>query len=147
MEIENKKNKTDAFGLVSMICGSLSLLCAFVPCIGVFALPMALVAVVFGTISIVNAKRDGNKFGMALSGVITSVISIIISILWIILITFFANNDFHGDIKNITIESFEYSGTVDNGSYVDFDKQDTTLNRLKLQLEAMDSTINESIDY
>ncbi len=72
-------NGNIGFSIASMVCGILSLTCC---CLTFFSLILAIVAIVFGVISL-NSKYDGR--GMAIAGIITGGIGIVVWLFVIIL--------------------------------------------------------------
>lgn len=72
-ELESKKG----FAITSLVLGIISLLCC---CIGILW-PLAIVAIIFGVISLVQKK--GGK-GMAIGGIITGAVSFVLSLLMFI---------------------------------------------------------------
>lgn len=90
---EPKKNNGLAIG--SMVCGIVSML---ISCIFYIALPVAVVGLILGIISLRNKK--GGK-GMAIAGIITSCITLLFCILIIIGVgALMGNEDFMNSVLN-----------------------------------------------
>lgn len=70
------------FAVVALVLGVVAILSAFVPFIGmIIALPSGLAAVVLGFVARGRARELGGR-GLAITGVITGAIGIIVSLLW-----------------------------------------------------------------
>lgn len=108
--MEEKKNKEDitekrqsALGITSMILGIIAIIISFVPFLNIISLPTAIIAIVFGIITVI---RTSVKKAFAISGIILSVLAIVIAFS----ITIFAINmlDKSGkELDRIAKESLE----------------------------------------
>ena len=81
--MEEKKNKEDitekrqsALGITSMILGIIAIIISFVPFLNIISLPTAIIAIVFGIITVI---RTSVKKAFAISGIILSVLAIVIA--------------------------------------------------------------------
>ena len=70
-------------GIAGLVLGILSLILSFVPCIGMYAILPGLVALVLSIVSMIQAKKGGASNGLAIGGLICSIIAIAIAIWWI----------------------------------------------------------------
>lgn len=108
--MEEKKNKEDitekrqsALGVTSLVLGIIAIVIAFIPFLNIISLPTAVVAIVFGIITVI---RISVKKAFAISGIILSVLAIVIAFS----ITIFAINmlDKSGkELDRIAKESLE----------------------------------------
>lgn len=108
--MEEKKNKEDitekrqsALGVTSLVLGIIAIIIAFIPFLNIISLPTAVVAIVFGIITVI---RISVKKAFAISGIILSVLAIVIAFS----ITIFAINmlDKSGkELDRIAKESLE----------------------------------------
>lgn len=108
--MEEKKNKEDitekrqsALGVTSLVLGIIAIIIAFIPFLNIISLPTAVVAIVFGIITVI---RTSVKKAFAISGIILSVLAIVIAFS----ITIFAINmlDKSGkELDRIAKESLE----------------------------------------
>lgn len=70
------------FGIPSLVCGVVGLVIAFIPCMGIASLPLAILAVVLGLISLGSSST-----GSGLAGLVTGLCTLAI---WAIITFFFA---------------------------------------------------------
>lgn len=100
---ENNEKRQSALGITSMILGIIAIIISFVPFLNIISLPTAVVAIVFGIITVI---RTSVKKAFAISGIILSVLAIVIAFS----ITIFAINmlDKSGkELDRIAKESLE----------------------------------------
>lgn len=100
---ENNEKRQSALGITSMILGIIAIIISFVPFLNIISLPTAVVAIVFGIITVI---RISVKKAFAISGIILSVLAIVIAFS----ITIFAINmlDKSGkELDRIAKESLE----------------------------------------
>ena len=74
-------------GIAGMILGIVAIIVSFVPCFGWWAVVLAVVGVVLSAISMTQAQKAGAPKGMAIAGLICSILAIVIGSVWIYLIT------------------------------------------------------------
>jgi hypothetical protein len=65
--------------IAAMVCGIVGLVFSFVPCLGMYAIPVTLVAVILG---VLGMKKEKGK-GMAIAGLITGIVGTLIAGYWI----------------------------------------------------------------
>ena len=80
--LPNGKN----LGIAGMILGIIAIIVSFVPCFGWWAIVLAVVGLVLSAISMTQAKKAGASKGMAIAGLICSILAIIIGTIWIFII-------------------------------------------------------------
>lgn len=100
---ENNEKRQSALGITSMILGIIAIIISFVPFLNIISLPTAIIAIVFGIITVI---RTSVKKEFAISGIILSVLAIVIAFS----ITIFAINmlDKSGkELDRIAKESLE----------------------------------------
>ena len=100
---ENNEKRQSALGITSMILGIIAIIISFVPFLNIISLPTAIIAIVFGIITVI---RISVKKAFAISGIILSVLAIVIAFS----ITIFAINmlDKSGkELDRIAKESLE----------------------------------------
>lgn len=143
METKEVKNGSTA-GTVSLICGILALLLAFVPCVGMMAIPVEAIALVFGIISIVKAGETKSPVGMAVAGLITSVIALMLSIAWIVVIGRTVSKELNPDdfVRNFK-NKFEWRIETDEEI---FEGTDSTMVRLGAILDSMNNPASVHLD-
>ena len=97
------EKRQSALGITSMILGIIAIIISFVPFLNIISLPTAIIAIVFGIITVI---RISVKKAFAISGIILSVLAIVIAFS----ITIFAINmlDKSGkELDRIAKESLE----------------------------------------
>lgn len=102
-------NNGKGLGIAGMILGILAIILSFIPCFGVWAIIFAVVGVILSAISLSQAKKAGTSKGMAIAGLICSILAIIIGSIWIFVIAK-AVNEGGGLLK----EAMEQSGAMDS---------------------------------
>jgi hypothetical protein len=119
--MEENKNKTGhGLGVAALIMGIISFVVAFIPCVGLFAMLTAIVAVVLGAIGLSQASRAEAPKGMALGGLITGVIALFIAIAQVALFAGFSDRvDFIGDKIEEIVEEIEDDvlDEIDSGDF------------------------------
>lgn len=141
MEIQENTSKNGrGFGIVAFVCGIFSVFISFVPCVGIFGIPLSVTAVVFGILSMVRARKSKEQAGMAVAGVTTGAIALIVSIAWLVVIVNTSNGNIN--VNKSWNPNFDMFFDIDGLSYdfesVDFDNRDTTLERLATVLNEME---------
>lgn len=145
MEAKENKNGSSS-GIVSLVCGILALFVAFVPCVGILAIPLEALAIVFGIISIVKANESNSAMGMAIAGVVTAIMALILSVAWIVVIGRGVNDaktNFSEDILNNFKNNFEWRIETDEEI---FEGTDSTMVRLGAILDSMNNPASVHLD-
>ena len=76
-------------GVAGMVLGILALIFGFIPLFGAFiAVPCLLVGLPLAGVSFHQNRRRGASNGMALTGMVTSVIALVVTIFWILVFWF-----------------------------------------------------------
>ena len=72
-------------GIAALILGIVGLLGSFIPCLGMYAIPLTALAVIFGAFGMRGSKdpRASAGRGMALAGIICGGIGTLIAVYWI----------------------------------------------------------------
>lgn len=100
---ENNEKRQSALGITSMILGIIAIIISFVPFLNIISLPTAIIAIVFGIITVI---RLSVRKTFAITGIILSILAIVIAFS----ITIFAINmlDKSGkELDRIAKESLE----------------------------------------
>jgi hypothetical protein len=71
-------------GIAGLIVGIISAIFSFVPCLGMWAIVPAIVGIILSAISMKQAGPGGSK-GMAIGGLVTSIIGLLIAAYWLYL--------------------------------------------------------------
>ena len=86
------ENGSRGFGIASMVLGICSIVCCLLSCLCCFvylAVPTAIVGLILGIVSI---KKGENAKGMAIAGIITSALGLVISVVIIIAVVVYLAN-------------------------------------------------------
>ena len=81
---DNKKGTSNGFGIASLICGIISILSCC--CSWIIGLPCGIAAVVLGIIQLVKYQEKGLAIGGIVTGIIGSIIAIIMGICTIVMV-------------------------------------------------------------
>lgn len=82
MEVEKKTSAGQVTGIVGIVLAAISLILAFIPCIGMVAVFPAVIAIILGIISIMQASSGYGSKGLGIGTLAVSVASIIVAALW-----------------------------------------------------------------
>lgn len=69
-------------GIIAIVLGIISILTAFIPCLGVFAIIPAVITLIFSTISIVRASNTSSPRGLSIAGFALAAAALLIATLW-----------------------------------------------------------------
>ena len=73
-------------GIAGMILGILAVVFAIIPIIGwIISIPCLLIGLPLSIIGLLQNRKRGHGYGMAMAGVVTNVVAIVVVILWIFL--------------------------------------------------------------
>ncbi|HQI88200.1 MAG TPA: hypothetical protein PLA63_02350, partial [Tenuifilum sp.] len=87
MNVEVKTTAGQAMGIVGIVLAVISLILAFIPCIGFVALLPAALALIFSIISIIQATNGYGSKGLGIGALIVSVLSIFLAVMWLTIIS------------------------------------------------------------
>jgi membrane-bound ClpP family serine protease len=73
-------------GTAGMVLGIIAIVISFIPCIGWGGIVLAIVGVILSAISLSQAGKAHAPKGMALAGLICSILAIVIGFLWVFVI-------------------------------------------------------------
>lgn len=118
-------NNGKGLGIAGMILGILAIILSFIPCFGVWAIVLAVVGVILSAVSLSQAKKANAPKGMAIAGLICSILAIIIGSIWLFVIAKAVNEG--GEMFK---EVMEKSGAMDS------------LNKAMEQLKNITDTLN-----
>ena len=105
---ENNKNPGHGMGVAALIMGIISVVVAFIPCLGLLAFFTAIVAIVLGAIGISQASCSETPKGLAIGGLVTGALALLISIAQVVFFAGFSRNfDFIGERIEEAIEDVE----------------------------------------
>lgn len=84
-------NAGKGLGIAGLIVGIVALLFSFIPCLGMWAIVPAIVGLIMSAISMKQAGAAGAPKGMAIGGLICSILGLLIALYWIYLLYFGAS--------------------------------------------------------
>lgn len=84
--VVTQPSSSSGVAVASLILGIGALFVSLGPVIGWFSIPFALVGLVLGVIGISRASRGFEGRGLAIAGVVTSVIALLVSLLWFVVL-------------------------------------------------------------
>jgi hypothetical protein len=125
---EKTRNSGQGLGVAALVLGVISFIVALIPCVGLFALFTALVAIVLGAIGLSQASRNNSPKGLMFGGLILGVVALFIAIAQIVFFSGFADRapyfeekfeDIIKDIERDVIDEFDegsFSITIDDGT-------------------------------
>lgn len=85
MEQYNNYNRQtgQTSGTIAIVLGVISLILAFTPCIGMFALIPGAITLIFSAISLMRASNTNSSRGLAIGGFALALVSMLIAVLWL----------------------------------------------------------------
>lgn len=76
-------NAGKGMGIAGLIVGIVALLFSFIPCLGMWAIVPAVVGLILSAISMKQAGAAGGSKGMAIGGLICSIVGLLIACYWL----------------------------------------------------------------
>jgi hypothetical protein len=83
-------NAGKGMGIAGLVLGILAAIFSFVPCLGMWAIVPGIIGLILSVISMKQAGAAGAPKGMAIGGLITSIVGIAIACYWIYAVYFAA---------------------------------------------------------
>jgi predicted Zn finger-like uncharacterized protein len=94
---------SNGLAIAGMVLGIVGVVLVWIPCIGqILAIVLGIVGAALSGIGLAQANKSGNGKGMALTGLITSILAILVAILYWAYIAFMVNtaaNQFQNELK------------------------------------------------
>jgi hypothetical protein len=108
--VQTSTKPSNGLGTAGFVVGLIGLVFSFIPLIGVVAWPLVILGIVFSAVGIAKANkgRASNK-GLAIAGLVVSVIGLAICILWAAVWNK-AANDVNEEAKREAVIVYEVSG-------------------------------------
>jgi len=72
-------------GIVGIVLGVISLIVAFIPCVGIVAFLPGGLAIIFSVISIVQASKGNGAKGLGIAALIVSILATLLAAAWLVL--------------------------------------------------------------
>ncbi len=125
---EKTRNSGQGLGVAALVLGVISFIVALIPCVGLFALFTALIAIVLGSIGLSQASRNKGPKGLMFGGLILGIVALFIAIAQLVFFSGFAERapyfeekieDLIKDIEREVIDEMDdgsFSITIDDGT-------------------------------
>jgi len=101
-------NAGKGMGIAGLVLGIIAAIFSFVPCLGMWAIVPGIVGVILSALAMKQAGAAGAPKGMAIGGLITSIVGIAIACYWIYVMYFAAN------VLTDAANELEKSGALDS---------------------------------
>ncbi|MCW3075739.1 MAG: hypothetical protein JWO32_348 [Bacteroidetes bacterium] len=95
-------------GIAGLVLGILAAIFSLIPCVGMWAIIPGIIGVILSALSMKQATEAGGSKGMAIGGLICSIVGIAIACYWLYVVYFAA-----GAVVN-AVEEFDKSGGMDS---------------------------------
>ena len=157
---EKTKNTGHGMGVAALIMGIISIIVAFIPCVGLLAFFTAVAAIVLGAIGISQASNANAPKGLSVGGLITGAFALLISIAQVVFFAGFSNKlDFVGDrleevfedVEKEVLEDFEsgdFRITIEDGEdkiEIEASSNKEDLREKLEKLEGVDVEVEEKV--
>lgn len=125
---DKTRNSGQGLGVAALVLGVISFIVALIPCVGLFALFTALIAIVLGSIGLSQASRNKGPKGLMFGGLILGIVALFIAIAQLVFFSGFAERapyfeekieDLIKDIEREVIDEMDdgsFSITIDDGT-------------------------------
>jgi hypothetical protein len=141
--MENKideQNNGQGFAIAGLVIGIFALLLSIIPCIGVSAILLGIIAVVFGAVALTKAKLPESPKGMGIAGITLGGIAIFVAVLWLVFVVG-SKSVFKKRFENLIEWTDEFDNIDD--TYDDFDDMDS-LDDLESALDELEGVTNDT---
>lgn len=69
-------------GVASLVLGILGLIICWIPCVGAYALVPSILGLILGAVGIANAKKTNQGKGLAIAGLVCSIVATVVAAYW-----------------------------------------------------------------
>ncbi|MFA5648856.1 MAG: hypothetical protein WC951_11180 [Bacteroidales bacterium] len=144
MEEYKKSTEGQVAGIIGIVMGIISLIAAFIPCVGIVAFVPGGIAIVFSIISIVQANRGNGAKTLGIVSLVISSIAIVIAAAWLMLfsgITTIANKAINNpeQLELLENELRDIFKDLDNQTHEIDETSKTKIDTLESQLRNLES--------
>jgi len=84
--------KMSVLGILAVLCGVMSLIVSFIPCIGSLAIGSGVIGLIMGGIGLMIAGGSNHGKGLPIAGIVLNLLSIIVAVVWIFVLTGMSGN-------------------------------------------------------
>ncbi|MBB1149977.1 MULTISPECIES: DUF4190 domain-containing protein [unclassified Myroides] len=109
---QKSESNTQVLGILALVAGIIALPSSFIPCFGLIALIVSVVAIVLGILTISSAKKHNEAKGLGIAGLVLGGISFIIILAWGAFFATAANavindlNDIQNEIESLNQDDY-----------------------------------------
>lgn len=144
MEEYKKSTEGQVAGIIGIVMGIISLIVAFIRCVGIVAFVPGGIAIVFSIISIVQANRGNGAKTLGIVSLVISSIAIVIAAAWLMLfsgITTIANKAINNpeQLELLENELRDIFKDLDNQTHEIDETSKTKIDTLESQLRNLES--------
>ena len=144
MEEYKKSTEGQVTGIIGIVMGVISLIVAFIPCVGIVAFVPGGIAIVFSIISIVQANRGNGAKALGIVSLVVSSIAVIIAAAWLMLfsgLTTIANKAINNpeQLEVLENELRDIFKDLDNQTHEIDETSKTKIDTLESQLRNLES--------
>lgn len=125
---EKNNNAGQGLGIAALILGIISFVVAFIPCVGMFAIITAGIAIVLGILGISQSSRANSPHkGLSIGGLVVGIIALMVAIIQIVVLVGISENaggignrieEIVGDIETDILDELDGSNfriTIEEG--------------------------------
>lgn len=136
MDQETRTTAGQVMGIIGIVLAVISLILAFIPCIGIVAFLPAGIAIIFSVVSIVQATNGYGSKSLGIGALVVSIISVLVAAIWLSIIASSGN----GSTK---IEAFskEFSREFRRGIKDGFEDEDHAT--IRVESDSLEKTLRE----
>jgi phosphate/sulfate permease len=135
MEPEKTSNAGQGLGIAALILGIFSLIVAFIPCFGLFALIPGIIGIILSAVALAQANKAGALKGLIIAALVVSILGTTVALVWTAILGKFINEKTEFFKNSQKIET-----TVDNDSSASVSNDTKDLESILENLEKSDSS-------
>lgn len=108
----NLNNDGKSSGIAGLVIGILSLMFAFIPCLGLWAMIPAIVGIILSSLSLHRVSKAGASKSISLAGLICSALALLVALYWLYVLLSMTktSNELFFEMTSITNQQ----GTLDS---------------------------------
>lgn len=114
-------NAGQGMGTAALVLGILTILIAFIPCVGLISVFFGILAVIFGIIGYTKAKKGNASTSMPIAGIVLGVVGTIFALMWVLLFVGSAwagslshESEIRSEIDSIHTETIKLQDSLNN---------------------------------
>jgi predicted membrane protein len=117
----HSSNAGQGMGIASLIIGILAFITAFIPCFGLIAILLGVIAIIFGAIGYSQAKKGNASKSLPITGLIFGIVATGFVIIWILVVVgtigtaaLSAKDEISNAIDSIEVETARTKDSLNN---------------------------------